>query len=760
MRKAAWTFYGLVALLFLLFGLLWLKHADWLGHANAHLLGGNSAVGGLKNNFTALWHIRHDANSVHYTGMNAPWGEHVVFTDGQPLFANGIRWLSRRFEFIKNRDLGWLNWMLILGQLVGGACIYLIFRRLHLPAWFAALASVGLVLVAPQNLELTAGHFSLANVWVFPLILLLLIQYEERPYRRPWSLLMAATVVGSAMLHPYFFILAAAFLTLYQAFQVIKRPTWRHFKKRLAHWTVMVLLPFGSVHFWLNLGHSVMDRPEILADFTEQHAKPADVFLPAISTVSGNPQSNTSAYLGLLAVIFTGWLIGRRFMFFEKSWDTEAFHRRQKRFLAGTTFAGLIMLVFALGFPYAWPGGDFWLDWMGPLVQFRGTQKFAWPWFFIGNILFFYVLWQTAKRWKETWLQVLTVAATFSILFLEAFWVQKNIDLHPRANFFLDKIHAAPWLLPIDFKKFQALLPLPYYHEGSEQFVLPADPFLFEKTQMTALETGLPDLGCQLSRTSLGQSIQSLQLVGEPMETPLILDELPTDQPLAIFLSGKNRANNRLKYAHLLEKSRPIWRSDSLEIFSLPIDSLRASVISRRAKIERASNDLPNLKPINGWKSSSSETSGFFSSSWDLNPSAEYFQGPGGFVAQNSDTTHLFKMQMPMGDFAFSIWHYVSAENPSLPQILEKEMAPDGSEIAWRVVNLRDQMVGFVGSWVLFEFDFLVESPGDIVTFEILPKPVNRRPLFFDEMMIRPAETDFFKTTDGWVAKNNHWFRK
>ncbi len=758
MRKAAWTFYGIIALTALLFGLLWLKHSAWLGNANSWLLGGPGD--GLKNNFTALWHIRRDANSVHYTGMNAPWGDHVIFTDGQPLFANGIRWLGQRFDFIKNRDLGWLNWLIVLGQLLGAAFIYMIFRRLHLPVWFAVLASTGLILVAPQNAELTAGHFSLANIWVIPLVILLLIQYEERPYRRPWSILMATTLVGSAMLHPYFFVLAAVFLTLYQFFQVAKRPSWRHFKKRLAHWVVMVLLPFGIVHFWLNLGHSVLDRPEFPEGFVEMHASPAGVFLPP----TGSAFAQNGAYLGLLVVIFTAWLIVRRFLFFEKSWDTEAFHRRQKRFLSGTTFAGLVMLVFALGFPYSWPGGGFMADWMGPLRQFRGTAKFAWPWFFIGNILFFYVLWQTARRWKETWLQILTVSLTFSILFLEAWMVQKMVDLQPRDNFFLKKEKAAPWLLPIDFTKMQAILPLPFYREGAENFELPADTFLFEKTQLTALETGLPDLGSRLARTSLSQTFESFQLVGEPFEVPAILDQLPTDQPLAIFLKGKkmdkNQPGTRRKYAHLLEKSRPIWRSDSLEIFSLPLDSLVAAIASHRQKIERESKSLVQKTTINGWKSTSSAPAGFFSASWDLNPAAQFFQGRGAFVASFSDKTELFKMPMPAGKFTFSIWQFVADDRAWTAEILAKEIAPDGAEVARRVVNLRCKTVGIAGSWAFYEFEFDVKSSGNLVSFEVLPKKGSRQPLFFDEMMVRPMGPDFFKVTEGWVAKNNYWYRK
>ncbi len=752
MRKAAWTFYGLVALLALLSVLLWQKHSVWLGSANSWLLGGPGD--GLRANAAALWHIRHDPSSVHFTGMNAPWGEHIAFADCQPLFSNAVRWLGHRSEFVKNRDLGWLNWLIVLGQLLAAACIYLIFRRLHLPAWFAALAAAGLVLASPQNLQLSLGHISQANLWVFPLLLLFLIQYEERRYRRPWSLMIGAAMVASAMVHPVFFVLASVFLTLYQIFQVVNKPSWKHFKKRLAHWVVMALLPFGIVHFWLNLGRSVFDRPESPPGFAASRAMPADVFLPVHFAEKG-------AYIGLLAVIFTGWLIARRFLFFEKSWDTEAFHRRQKRFLAGTAFAGLAMLVYALGFPYAWPlgGGD--AGWLGALRPFRGTWRFAWPWFYVGNILFFYVLWQTARRWRENWLQILTAAAAFSILFLEAHMVQKVVDLRPTPNFFLKKEATAPWLQSVDFSKTQALLPLPFYHEGSEEIDLPADRFVFEKNQLTAVATGLPDLGSRLARTSLRETIESLQLVGEPMEVPAILDQLPSDEPLAILLSGKNRAENRLRYAHLLEKSRTLWRSDSLEIRSLSPDSLLATIREGSQKVAAEAASLNSKTSVNGWKSTASTASGFFAASWDLNPATRVFQGQGAMVGNFSDTTSLFKMPLPAGRFVFSIWQFVGDERAWTADVLEKETAADGSEIARRVVPLRERTVGIVGEWALFEFPFDVKNTGDFLSLAVLPKPGIRQPLFFDEMMVRPEGVDFYKTADGWAAaKNNRWYRR
>lgn len=766
MRKGAFTFYGFLATTALLLALLWAKHGAWMSQPNQFLLGATGD--GLKNTFTTMWHIRHDENMVRYTGMNAPFGEHVLFTDCQPLFANTLRWIDHHLLDISGREIGLLNLLVLLGQLACGVFIYLIFRRLHLPTWFAVLAATGITLLAPQQMRLTAGHLSLANLWVIPMLLWLLIQYEERGWRRPWSFAIGLLVIGAGMIHFYFFGVAGLFLTAYQGYQWLIKRTFRHFRKRLAHWIVMVLLPFGILHFWLNLGHSVIDRPETPFGFNDYRAMPGGVFapdwLPAIQNLGKTSPLDfeNRSYLGLLAVLFTGWLLVRRFQFFEKSWETERFHLRQKRFLKGICFAGLACLIFSLGFPFALPGGEKLLEWAGPLRQFRGTGRFAWPWFFVANGLFFYVIWQISRRWKEAWLRNLTIGAAFGILFIEAFLVQKRVDLHAKPNFFIEKSENQPaWLTAkIDWTRFQGLVPLPFYHTGSEAFSMFCNPSIFEKTQRIAFANGLPDFGSNLSRTSLAQTIKSVQLVTAPLEMPAIFDDLRNEKPLAILSIIERREKNRLEFGHLFARTRPVFRNDELEILELSIDSLRKTVVAERQKVvaEMAS---AKLFPITKhWKSTNSAAPGFFSAGWELNPADRIFQGSGSFVAPpGGDTAMLFRMPMPAGKFMFSVWQFVGDDQAWTAWGLVSEKNEVGQLLQNRAFMMREETRAIVGEWALYEFEFEVKLAGSLVSWQVLPMKTNRRPLFFDELMIRPAGCDVFRQADGWVVKNNYWHK-
>jgi hypothetical protein len=750
MKKAAFSFYGLIGTLLLIFWLLWLKHGGWMANANNWLLGD------LRENVTSIWHISRDQNSVHYSGMNAPFGEHIEMTDCQPLYLNAIRWISQKSTFVRNRQIGWLNWMIILGQMLGAASIYLIFRRLHIPVWLAIWASVGIILVAPQQIQLAEGHFSMANLWIIPLQILILMSYEERAYRRPYSFLMAILVVAGAMIHYFFFVFSALFLTLYQIFQVAKKPNFRHFRKRLAHWIVMVLLPFAVVHFWLNLGHSVLDRPDLTANFVASRALPTHVFFPKNVIVTENSGAHTSFYIGILAVIFTIWLIARRFRFYDKSWDTEAFHRRQKRFLSGVCFAALLMLLLAVGFPFAWPGDASWLDWLGAFHPNISVGSMSFAWFFIGNILFFYVLWQISRRILRPWIKIFTFGASLFILFGEAFLTQTQNNFTKQPNFFLEKNAKSDLPKSLDFSKMQAILALPFYQNLGDN----STDFIFQQTQKAAIETGLPNFGNQFEETSVQQTAKSWQLILEPLEIPAILDEMPNNLPLAIFLDRKMSDSKLLSYRFLLEKSHFLWQNEALKILELPLDSIRASVAKNREKAWRAASNTQLFTGVNNWKSTSSELNPFQQFSWDMNPAVHIFQGQGALVAAPKDTTTLLNLPMKAGKYVFSIWQFIG-EQP----VWQTKFQFSDANITLNSIKLTSETgqkmaKSIVGNWIFYEYTFEISENSNICKIKILPNKNFKTPLFLDEMMVRNADADIFKTTKSWIIKNNYWFKR
>ncbi|MFM8487854.1 MAG: hypothetical protein ACKOCH_16100, partial [Bacteroidota bacterium] len=200
-----------------------------------------------------------DAGYTHYEGMNYPYGEHVLFTDNQPVFSAALQWWSRHISDISADTVGLMNWFQVISMLIGAGAIFLLLRKLHIPVWYAGIASLGILFLSPQNNRFDT-HFGLSHTWILPMLLLLLCRYEERFSRRYQSLLIGILLFFAAQLHFYNFGVSAIFLGLYTAYQILTDFRWKNIAKRSYHLIVMVVLPFTLLNLWIHWSDYCPDR--------------------------------------------------------------------------------------------------------------------------------------------------------------------------------------------------------------------------------------------------------------------------------------------------------------------------------------------------------------------------------------------------------------------------------------------------------------------------------------------------------------------
>ncbi|MEM9824106.1 MAG: hypothetical protein AAF985_23675, partial [Bacteroidota bacterium] len=143
----------LIALMALLIGT---RHFDLIKAPNSHFIG--HSMDGYRSYMAALYHIKHDTSYGHYEGMNYPYGDRVDFTDNIPLISNGIKFISQNIVDLSPWTIGIWNSFLLLSILLSGVFMYLIFRELELPLWYALLISVGISFLSPQ-LYRTYAHY-------------------------------------------------------------------------------------------------------------------------------------------------------------------------------------------------------------------------------------------------------------------------------------------------------------------------------------------------------------------------------------------------------------------------------------------------------------------------------------------------------------------------------------------------------------------------------------------------------------------------
>jgi hypothetical protein len=532
----------------------------------------------------------------------------------------------------------------------------------------------------------------------------------------------------------------------------------------------MLAIPYTLLNMWVHWSDYTSDRPNAPQLLGHHVGHWKGVFLPASST--GGLHLEAQNYIGLAAIVFLLWLVlVRRLRLFDDNWDKAAYHRVHKYYLRGIFFAGTATLLLSLGVPFAFPGWEQSADYMGPFRQFRGLGRFAWAFYYVINVLAFYFFWKKsqslrldgdwATKWKakiawankhgQSTLRWSLALFPLAIMGWEAFVFQKNLPLQPVQSLLQQN---QSWQNALKTGHFQAIMPLPYYHVGSENIWLAPSFSLFQKVQCAALWTGLPDMGSSMSRTSVGRTVKSVQWAMPPLEPPALLADLPDNRPIALLVEARSWPDVLARYPHLLNKAVPFSQNDSVRIFSLVPDSLRAYSEQWASAVAAEMDVSGKADAGNGWRANRPKAwtayDGFDASTSSLHR----FQGNGAGEAKLSDTTWLWNSAVPAGEYVFSIWAKVD-EDMGLTQELH---IWEGEQAIWSAEPLRLHLRSIVQGWGLFECPFNV-AEGQAPVRVFLHKPHHKRLFWYDEMLIREKNTDLYRRAGGWAVRNNYWHK-
>ncbi|MBU6343240.1 MAG: hypothetical protein KGS48_17225 [Bacteroidetes bacterium] len=772
--KRSHTFWGFWLVLGIAFALMYVKHHVWMQHPNDFFVG--AGPDGFKNTLSGAYHLRYDSSYLHFSGMNYPYGDHVLFTDMQPILVNTLMWWSKHVQNLNGTVLFWMNVFRAIAFLLGSGILFLLFRKLHVPIWYAAIVSLGITFLSPQyHHVLDSG--SLAHTWVIPLLLLQLSNYEMYYSRRYQSLLIGITVWFAGQIHFYYLGISALFLGLYLLWHMVADSSWRNIRLRFYHYLIMVVLPFTLLNLWVHWSNYASDRSAYPNGFTFYIAKWYGTFLPYEKSeffrfikkhVYAFPDLEPEALtnIGWVATIFTLFLLFIRFKMFHPKWTEAAYHRVHQHFLYGSFFAASILLLIAHGLPFSIPGLNWLVEYVGPLRQLRSLGRFTWPYYYVANVLAFYILWNYTQRFKQYGnlpqpvRRGLLVGAILTLSF-EAFDLMriKHINLEPNYTK-LENVAKTDnhWLKKIDFSQFQALMPVPYYHIGSENYIFDIYYWSFSDMFLTAYHTGVPDMGVFMSRTSLSQASKSIQLALECCEPPAILDDFPDNRPIAVMVEPTETEKIK-NYPHLIEKASLVYNSPEMRIFSIFPDSIKAYQRQFAQLVYRDMQKKANFPTQYAWNATKPNAKYFYQSFDSLETSKFVFQGKGAYVGPLSDSLSLCNLTLPSGDYSFSMWVKTGEDLNVCPEVEVLLKDPKAERMPKQETYAPHQhMKAIVKGWLLLEYILHLDGPE--TNIQVVVKPQNARGKFYlDEFLLKPADFYLYQKTPDFVSCNNHWYK-
>lgn len=682
---------------------------------------------GLKAYYGAIYHNKYDRNYHHFNGMNYPYGENIFFTGSQPPISNAIKFIDEHLFDCSDYIVGIMNGMMIASIILGIFFLYLIFRRFNIPAWYSLLVAMGIGFLSPQIGRL-GGHFSLSwMLWIpLELYLLQLIQ-ENRSWHR--SVLFGITTLLAGMMHLYFFMFSGFFLLFYWGNQLIYKKDKLKEAAPYLHLLIQLIIPFILIQLLMGQYDTVSDRTEFPWGFYSYRSYPGSVLLPInkwyvpfISDLGFTRKYSWEAfsYTGIIATI--GFFIIIILNFFRHKSKSFSDNPHTETWF----WASIAALLFSMGVPFIL-GLDILRLMVGPIAQIRALGRFAWLFYYVLNIIVFIKLYRYLQT-KETRsnYKIFIFTAIIGILFFEAYSNTRIIkSLNNKIPSFTYAVQASgETTSPINKNNYQAIMPLPFFHVGSESSWIEPKCGMAQKTFTTSLETGLPTNAVMLSRTSISQSYKNIALTMLPWKEYEVLKDYPSEKPLLLMVAAcEDQLNENER--RLIKHSSLVGTMGETKFYSLEIDSLKTipckynfpeqyqtmtDSIKKLAKDTLASLSYPDNANKTLQVDAPSKHRLIFEEMVKINPQQPVFMR---FWVKNYN-------------------HDLVART----QLLLIQSKPDHQTIEEKYTDIFRNIRTIDGDWALIEIKLQPQQESQIFKILVKNKDLNGKPLFFKEFTV------------------------
>lgn len=726
-------------LLIVVISTLYLHFGAVVLQPNQYLL--NDKSDGLKNYYTPAYYVQND-KGWWFSGMNYPFGEHVVYTDNQPFVSACINFVDNYIYPISNYTVGILNSLMYLSLWLCAWFLFLILhKKLHLPAFYSLVFSLLITFMSPQIARMT-GHYSLAYCCFLPMLWYYLISMQQSKNMLPGMLSLMAICICFGFIHLYYLLIGAVFLLSYWlVFAFGHRKAFSKIKKRSAFLLIATLAPLVVVRLFIAMSDPVIDRPAAPFGITFYRAFVETVFLPVYGPIQEVVQQaipyttnrrEGHAYVGIIGLLVALFTVIRLFKKLFKGDRRLQF--TQVKWLNRSLKAAVLTLLFALGIPFIW-GMEFLLDLLPPLKQFRSLGRFAWIFYYVFTVFTAYTIYLWFRRFTIKNKPLYTIILLVAVI---GFWTLESIIhfretnslLSPTQNYLsnasndlLKKIENQGYTPD----EFQGILSFPYFHIGSEKLSIHRDQKSFESAVKVSVKTGLPMLQAQMSRTSINQTAQLVQLLSDSLVPKQIINQLPNQKP--ILLITTNRIYDKYE-SHLIKKAKLILTTTQFRLFELPTSAFTTTLTNEARPTDYQQPDYWN--------------------SFEETPSRFTLSGKGAFYKKQGKAP-LLTWDLPNETSLkeLSFWIYLEPSVYGMPSIHIQHLSDKKTVSEFQLHP--ERTTDIYKNWLKVTAEFKVKPQ-----FDQLRVLLDGNSYWIDDVLIRKKNVNTYCTIDKTIKKNNY----
>ncbi len=725
-----------------------------------------------KNVFTYLYQSIY-GHGYWFDGMNYPYGEHIVYTDGQPL-------LSVFFASIGHVSIG--TALTVAWWLIGASYVLAIFFTYRILTHFKVdrLASVifaGLICISSPQLFRVGGHFALSYLCVVPMLFYWTLRYHEGAQKK-YCLYIFIMGVLTAFLHPYF----AAMTLIWGLFYVLA-----HFISaraaagaKVKHiWPVLasILSVFLVVTITMKLTDPVKDRPLTPYGLLSYTTYKRDIFTSIYSPVWRYARDHAEldkhiphiadasegyTYLGVAVIIALVISLVRGIVLLLRRKKEQMVVGKDKFPIVWLLVAGFA-LAFSMGVPYIWN-----MEWLLSrftfLRQFRSLGRFSWMFYFIITVYGVVVLHAIFARLQARQRRVAGCIALLVPIFIWAYeasgYVKFTREIADRSAenydiFFSKGEQAWPGFLQEHHVKagdFQAIMVLDFFHIGSDKLWVGESGERMTQSARASLALHLPIVDVMMSRSSLSHTMKQVKTVAGPYADKPVIYDLKDRRPMLMLIYDHDSLDEDQKY--LLQSSDYIGHFSMCRVYSLYPDRIVNS--------DRQNAD--SMMTLASQMGAATDSCIRFSGEWtalhfDSGSSRDKFFGAGALPPMTGyDSVIAVIPVKPQYDgqvYELSCWFLLSDQDYSSPYIAAQLLDSAGNQYRTDDMLVK-KSTDNQGMWFRGSLYF---TPGGNcrairckLTREVIPSF-----LALDELLLRPAGSVIVsKAADGSVLVNNH----
>lgn len=528
---------------------------------------------GLKNYFTVDYYVKHD-KGWHFSGMNYPYGENIIYTDNQPILSIFLRWLDRHVLNMDDHVIGTMNILMLVSIYFAVLVAYKILRRWGVSRLWS-FGSAMIVIFLSSQLSRLHGHYGLAYVVYLPsLILLLDLIVRHVRLRWLWTLLTFMLIMLMSLSHMYFLLISLVMISSFTLFW-----WWYHREQKafvssvLPFLLVAIITPAALLTYIKFSTDKIADRPIEPAGILQHNVSFESTFfsfIPPLDNVwtsvlnEKKPIGEKVAHTGIIGLLLLPAVI---FFLFQKR-DNDFMNTHVKSFIG----ASVICWLMAAGFFYQY-GFKFLWDGIPALKQFRGMGRIGMAFYYLYLLGCCYLLWRFFVRLQEKNLTkhgTYLLSGIFVLWGFEAWLNIKSIRdpiFHENKYLSSEKDNYIPILTASGYQPedFQAILQLPLVAIGNENLGVARGFWTLREGIHASTETGLPLIDYAMSRTSVSQGLDIINLISAPysQKTRALLFN---DKPILLLCEEEFVIASEKKW---IDRAIKIGQYQSITLYSL-----------------------------------------------------------------------------------------------------------------------------------------------------------------------------------------------